>query len=42
MALATSTLEKSRRHPFAYRDHAPSVPTLASLWVQRCQQRVSS
>jgi len=35
-------LEKGRRPPFAYHAHAFSPPTLASLWVQRWHQRLST
>ena len=41
-ALATATLEKGRRPPFAYRAHAVSAPTIASMWVRRWQMRMST
>ncbi len=41
-ALATVALEKSRQPSHAYRFHKPPAPTLASLWTQRWQQRISS
>jgi hypothetical protein len=41
-SLVTLALEKGRRPPFAYRDYSTTNPTLASLWVQRWQQRMST
>jgi hypothetical protein len=40
--MSTVVIEKSRHPPLAYRAKAPSAPTLASLWVKRWQQRLSS
>ena len=41
-SFATLAIEKGRRPPHAYRDSSFSTPTLASLWVQRWQQRLST
>jgi hypothetical protein len=41
-SFATLAVEKGRRPPRAYRDSSSSAPTLASLWVQRWQQRLST
>ena len=41
-SFAALAIEKGRRPPLAYRDSPFCAPTLASLWVQRCQQRLST
>ncbi len=41
-SFATLAVEKRRRPPRAYRDSSSSAPTLASLWVQRWQQSLST
>ena len=41
-SFATLAVEKGRRPLRAYRDSSSSSPTLASLWVQRWQQRLST
>jgi hypothetical protein len=41
-SFATLAIEKGRRPPLSYRDSSSSAPTLASLWVQRWQQRMST
>ncbi len=41
-SFAILAIEKGRRPPLAYRDTSSSAPTLASLWVHRWQQRLST
>ena len=41
-SLAVVALDKGRTPPFVYRAPSPSAPALASLWVQRWQQRLST
>jgi len=41
-SFAALAIEKGRRPSFAYRDSSSSAPTLASRWVQRWQQRLST
>ncbi len=41
-SFAALAIEERRRPPLAYRNSTFSAPTLASLWVQRWQQRLST
>ena len=41
-SFATLAIEKGRRPPLAYRDSSSSAPTLAYMWVQIWQQRLST
>jgi hypothetical protein len=41
-SLAIVALDKGERPPFAHIAFGPSSPILASQWVQRWQQRISS
>ena len=40
-SFAALAIEKGRRPPLAYKESSSIAPTLASLWVQRWQQRLS-
>ena len=41
-SIATLVTETERRPPLSYIYSSSSAPTLASLWVQRWQQRLST